>query len=258
MKTILVVLALATITPTVRAANGVTPEHRPHVHGDDRSTQVVIPREQTPEAIRQAQHPLPNLHIRQHVVDRVRRALGHPTPTAGQTKAAPFARERHQAVMATRIAVKARESGGEAAAGQELAKLARHEARQAFAVAERGHPRAERLEVVADEAVEHGVRSILGPIRDGSGRHAPPHTRHRASRSRVESGGNRGTAVFAIAVSATTSGQDDLESCDRFVAPPESNRRAPSSSDGRLRRDAAALIIETDARQRLEGQGCNE
>jgi hypothetical protein len=174
MKTILVVLALATITPTVRAANGVTPEHRPHVHGDDRSTQVVIPREQTPEAIRQAQHPLPNLHIRQHVVDRVRCALGHPTPTAGQTKAAPFARERHQAVMATRIAVKARESGGEAAAGQELAKLARHEARQAFAVAERGHPRAERLEVVADEAVEHGVRSILGPIRDGSGRHAPP------------------------------------------------------------------------------------
>lgn len=56
----------------------------------------------------------------------------------------------------------------------------------------------------------------------------------------------RSPVLRSIALSATTSKQDDLESCDRFVTPPESNRRKPSSSDGRLRRNAAALIIETN------------
>jgi hypothetical protein len=46
--------------------------------------------------------------------------------------------------------------------------------------------------------------------------------------------------------------QDDLESCDRFVAPRESNRRTPSSSDGRLRRDACC-VRQNGCRSELDG-----
>jgi hypothetical protein len=98
-------------------------EDGPHVHGHHCATQIVIPREEIAELVRQAQHPLPHGSVRQDVIHEMSRAFRHPSPAARRAKAASRARERHQAIVAARVAVKAGESRREAPARQERSKL---------------------------------------------------------------------------------------------------------------------------------------
>jgi hypothetical protein len=71
-----------------------------HVHAHHRATQIMIPREPVPQAIREAQHPLPNRDVGQHMVNEVRRAFGHAAAAATRTEAPPLARERHEPILA--------------------------------------------------------------------------------------------------------------------------------------------------------------
>jgi hypothetical protein len=164
----------------------------------------VIPSQQIPKPIRETQDPLSHLHVRKDVIHEVRGALRHAPPATGRTEAAAFARERHQSVVLARVAVKSRESGGEAAAGQKLAKFALHEPRQAFPVAKPSGLRAKRLEVVADETVKDAVYRIARLILHG-GRHGRGTRGDRAIACRDESGGNRVSAASTIVISATPS-----------------------------------------------------
>jgi hypothetical protein len=156
------------------------PEHDTHVDSDHRSTQIVIPCEQVPQAIREAQHPLPNRHVGQHVVDQVRRTFGHAAAAATRAKAASLARERQEAIVAARIAVKTGESCGQTPTREELAELALNESRETFTVPQRGRLRAKRLEVITNEMIEDALRRIarlvgasrLGHIQRAGGRHA--------------------------------------------------------------------------------------
>jgi hypothetical protein len=66
-------------------------EYGSHVHPHNRATQVVIPREQVPQTIREAQHPLPDGNVGQHMINEVRRAFGHAATAATGTEAAPLA-----------------------------------------------------------------------------------------------------------------------------------------------------------------------
>jgi hypothetical protein len=176
----------------------------------------VIPSKQIPEAIRQAQDPLADRHTREYVIHEVRRALGHPAATTGRTKAASLAGERHQAAMVARVALEAREPVGKAAAGQKLAKLAFHEAWQSFALAEGGCLRAERLEVVADDAVEHGVHRSAGLIRDGW-REARPVTRRPACQRRSSRIWRESPRFQRWQFLQQHQGRTPRESRDRFV-----------------------------------------
>src|SRR2546426_12413980 len=57
----------------------------------------MIPREEIPEPVRHAWHPLAHRHARQHVVNEAGRALPHAPAPATRAEATPFARERDEA-----------------------------------------------------------------------------------------------------------------------------------------------------------------
>ena len=80
---------------SARAAAQET-EHRSEIHGHDRPTEVVIPGEEIPNPMRQAQHPLPHGHVGKDVIDQVGSAFGHPAPTAARTESAPASRSGWQ------------------------------------------------------------------------------------------------------------------------------------------------------------------
>jgi hypothetical protein len=66
------------------------PEHHPQRDADDSATQRVIPGEQVAQPMRQAQDPLSDRHIRQHVIDQMRRSLGHAAAAAPGQKPRPL------------------------------------------------------------------------------------------------------------------------------------------------------------------------
>jgi hypothetical protein len=73
------------------------PEHDADEYAAHRPAEIVVPRQQVAETVRQTQLPLSDGHGRKHVVDQVRGALGHaPAATTGAHRAA-FARKRNQA-----------------------------------------------------------------------------------------------------------------------------------------------------------------
>ncbi|HZB77445.1 MAG TPA: hypothetical protein VE526_14530 [Solirubrobacteraceae bacterium] len=141
--------------PDAIAARALPLEAQQHAHGhrEHRPRQPVIPREQVPQPVRQAQHPLAHGHPRQHSVDQPGRALGHAPAAAARAEAPPLARERHQPLERAFRAPQAREAVRQDPAGQEVAELLLHEGRQRHAV--RLPPG--RLEEGVEVLVEHAV-----------------------------------------------------------------------------------------------------
>jgi hypothetical protein len=118
-----------------------------------RATGRVIKREHVTEPHRQGQHPLPDRHLGKHVVDQMCRAFRHPPRATARTEAPALARERHQPVRAAGAAPEPRESRRQATAGQKLAKLALDKRGQPLSLPASARSRAQRLEVIADEAL---------------------------------------------------------------------------------------------------------
>ena len=100
-----------------------------HEDARHRATQRVIPRQHVPQAMRKAQHPLPYLHDRKHVIDEVRRALRHATPAAARTDGPSLTRERHQAIELAPAAMKPCEPTRKEPAAQEAPELLLYEPR---------------------------------------------------------------------------------------------------------------------------------
>jgi hypothetical protein len=79
--------ATATVRDAAVARAGAQEaEHGTDEHGDDPATQVVIPRPLVPQAVRQAQDPLPHGHVGEHVVEQVGGSLRHPAAAATRTE----------------------------------------------------------------------------------------------------------------------------------------------------------------------------
>jgi hypothetical protein len=172
------------------------------VHTHDRATQIVIPREQVPQTVRQAQHPLANRDVGEYVVNQVSRAFGHASAAAAGTESAALARERYEPIVATRVAVKAGESRGQTPTREELPKLAFDKPRQAVAVAQRGRLRAERLEMITHELREHALCRIARLVSSGCLEHARRARVRRAARRRDECGRNRTISPSPVAIPA--------------------------------------------------------
>ena len=104
--------------------------------------------------MRQAQDPLSDRHIRQHVIDRMRRSLGHAAAAAPGAEATALARKDDEAILSACGAPVAREAGSEPSAPQEVAELLLDEARQPVAVPQRRGLRTKGLEMVPHDAVQ--------------------------------------------------------------------------------------------------------
>ncbi len=115
--------------------------------------------------MRQTQDPLPHGHWREHTLHQVRGALRHAAPATARTKAAPFARERHEVIEAARPTSQPGEAAGQAAAAEKIAELLLDEPKQPFPVAQTRGLRAERLEVIPDHLEQHALRGIPRLVR---------------------------------------------------------------------------------------------
>lgn len=87
-----------------------TSEHGPHEESRHRAAALVIPRQAVAQPMRQRQHPVPDRHVGQDVVDEMRGAFRHAPATAARTEAAPFAGERDHALSPAPRAAQAREA----------------------------------------------------------------------------------------------------------------------------------------------------
>jgi hypothetical protein len=66
-------------------------EHLPHGHAANGPTQVVIPREDVPQPIRQTGDPLADRHVGKNMIDEMCGALRHAGAAAAWTESAPLA-----------------------------------------------------------------------------------------------------------------------------------------------------------------------
>jgi hypothetical protein len=129
----------------------------PRVDREHRAAEAVIPGKPIAKLEGKAQDPLSNWGTWKHLVDEMRRALGHPTACAARAEAAAFARERHQPIGTAARTPKAGKAMREHAAADESLKLALHEQGGAPLVLTSIELPEEGLKVVANDAVEHPV-----------------------------------------------------------------------------------------------------
>ena len=92
------------------------------VHCKHRAAERVIPGQSIAKLEGKAQHPLPKRGPREHVVDEMCRALGHPAAAAARAKASALARERNQPIGATTRTAKPGKPMREHAASDEAVK----------------------------------------------------------------------------------------------------------------------------------------
>ena len=174
-------------SPAARSA-AIEAEHGPSGDAEHRAAERVIVGEEIAQAVRQREHPLAHGDVRQDVIDEVCGLLRHAAAAAARTKAASFARERHEALEGTALAPNAREASAERAARQELAELSLDEAGEPAAIAAVGDLAQEGFQVLAHDAMEDGALRGPGLIRgDAHGR--------RASEARAVRGSVRRTAL---------------------------------------------------------------
>ena len=136
------------------------PEHHAQRDSDDGATQLVIPGKQVPQPMRQTQHPLSNRHVGEHVIDQIRRTLGHAATAAPRAEAAALARKGHEAVQSARGAPEAGEAAGQTATPKEVAELLLDKSREPFPVTNRCRVRAKRLEMVPHDLLKDARRGI--------------------------------------------------------------------------------------------------
>src|SRR5262249_61601477 len=99
--------------------------------------------------------------------------LSHAPPPTARTEPAPLAREGQQVIETAALAPQPRHAVRQDPAREELAELLFHELRQPGALAALLRLAHERVQVLADHRVEHGVLGVPGPIQARGARPAP-------------------------------------------------------------------------------------
>ena len=135
-------------------------QHGPHVHRDDRAAQIVVPRQLIPQAMGHAQDPLSDRHVGEHMIDEVRRPLGHAPAATPWAEPATLARDRHEAIHSAGGAPKSGEASSQTSAPQEVAELLLDKSREPFAVPQRRGVRTEGLDMVPHDPVQDRRRGI--------------------------------------------------------------------------------------------------
>jgi hypothetical protein len=102
-------------------------------------------------------------HVGEDAIDELHRLVAHAARAAARTQAAVLARERHEHVVSTSIAVAAEKAGGDVSAREGVLEGVHHILRERRGVRAL-RMREEGGEVLADDAVEHGVVRPSGNI----------------------------------------------------------------------------------------------
>ena len=155
--------------------------HLAEQHPHDRFAQIVTPGQQVPDSWRQAQDPLSDGDIGEHVVHQVRGSLGHPPPAAARAEASPLAGKSPQSIQAA-AAPESGESPGEPPTPEVRLELLFHETRQALAVAQVGRLGPERLEVLAHDLIQNAPAGRARRVLDRRQGHAIDRGRWRTTR----------------------------------------------------------------------------
>jgi hypothetical protein len=155
-------------------------EHRAYGDAADRAAQVVFPREQEPQAMRQTEDPLTDWYVGEHTIDQVRCPLRHAPAATPWTEPAALAREGDQPIPAAGGAPKAGKAAGQTSAPQEVTELLFDQAPRPVAVPQRRGLGAEG-EMVPDDPVQDGGCGIVGLVAGRWLCHAPCRGAPRAS-----------------------------------------------------------------------------
>jgi hypothetical protein len=168
---------------TVGPSSGFCEPCPHHLFGEDavhRRGHPGLHRQKAPQLPRQRQDPLPHGHVGEDAIDELHRLVAHPARAAARTQAAVFTREGHEHVVSTALAVAAQKAGRDVSAREVILEGVDHILRERRGVRAL-RVREEGGEVLADEAVEHGVvrpagdifcRRSEGRARTRGGRHA--------------------------------------------------------------------------------------
>ncbi len=120
-------------------------------------------------------------------------AFRHPTAAAARTEPAAFAGERHEPIVAARMAMEPREPGSRRPHVRNSRNWF-HESRQAFSFPQGGRLRAEGLKVIPNDRVQDALNRIARLIGCARAPHALSRGAERASASRAATGANRAIA----------------------------------------------------------------
>ena len=134
--------------------------------GIDAEREPVLPA--TGAILPEREHPLPHRDPRQDGVDQVGRLGGHAPAAAARAEAAALAREGHEPLEGAIAAAHAGEAAGEDPAAEEVTELALDEVGEPGALPTGDRGLEERLEVIADEAVEDAAFGTAGLIAAGT------------------------------------------------------------------------------------------
>jgi hypothetical protein len=150
----------AAVDPLLARPAPLEGEHGAHEHGQHGAAETMIVGDPIAQPVRQGQHPLADGQPAEDAVDEVGGERTHPSPAAGRAEAASLAGERDQNLTLATGAAKARKAARHHAAGEKLAQLPFHEARQALTAAAQSRLGEKRLEVLAHHLMQDG---FLGP-----------------------------------------------------------------------------------------------
>ena len=147
---------LPTREPLAPRLAAIHAAERAHEDVQHRAAEPVIVGQPVAQSVRDREYPLPDRHVgRQHVVDEVRRALGHAPSPAARTNRPPFAREGHEPLERAVPAPHAGEAVRQHPTPEELPELGGDERWQATPISPGIDGGEEVGEVRAHNTVEH-------------------------------------------------------------------------------------------------------
>src|SRR5688572_14650479 len=144
-----------------------------HEDARDRAAERMVPCQHVAQAVRQTQHPLSYWHDRKDVIDQMRGTLSHPPTATARTDRTPLTGKRHEAVEPAPAALKPREATRGVSAAQEVPELLLDEPRQRVPLVGACRLGAERLEMIADDLIQHALGRRLRAVVRGRAAHAP-------------------------------------------------------------------------------------
>ena len=178
------------------------PRDGPEEDARHHAAQPVVPSQLVSQASGHRQHPLPDAHVRQYGIDQMCRTLRHTPRAATGTERPVLARERDQPIESARAASEPGKSAGQPSTAQERAEGMGHETGQPLVAGTPAAGRTERLEVVADDLVDHpvlGASRLVGGRQSGHDRDrarpAPAPTRTIGQPNIRHDAGTAGTAI---------------------------------------------------------------
>ena len=166
--------------PLPPGAAAVIAEDRAEENPEDGAAESMVEGEPIAEPVRDGEHPLPDGDGGEHLLDEIRRPLGHPPPATAGAHRPRLTRERDEPFEGAALAPHTKKTVDEEPAAEEGPELPFDKGRQPRPVGARGGRGEEVVEVIAHDAMEYrrvgGARGVCPHATGGSAFRAAPET----------------------------------------------------------------------------------